>query len=92
MFGGELQHIQFQYTGPSLEAVLDRLPTAVVKSSAEGVYTISAEVFGKGILMWLLSQGSKVSVISPEALRKDWLREIETLYQREKASADTIEI
>lgn len=92
MFGGELRHIQFQYTGPSLEAVLDRLPTAVVKSSAEGVHIISAEVFGKGILMWLLSQGSNVSVISPETLRRDWLREIETLYHREKTATDTIKI
>lgn len=83
MFGGELQHVEFQYSGPSIEAVLDRLPTATVKSSGDGVYTVSAEVFGKGVLMWLLSQGSKVSVISPEILRKEWLQEIETLYNRE---------
>ena len=30
MYGGELQTIRFEYTGPSLESVLDRLPTAKV--------------------------------------------------------------
>ena len=83
MFGGELQRIEFRYSGPSIEAVLDRLPTAEIKSNQDGIYTISAEVFGKGILMWLLSQGSRVSVISPEFLREEWMREIETLHVRE---------
>lgn len=83
MFGGELQRIEFRYSGPSIEAVLDRLPTAEIKSNQDGIYTISAEVFGKGILMWLLSQGSRVSVISPESLREEWMREIETLHVRE---------
>ncbi len=83
MFGGELWQIEFQYSGPSIEAVLDRLPTAEVISNQDGCYTISAEVFGKGILMWLLSQGSNVSVISPEILRKEWIKEIEALYNKE---------
>ena len=29
----------------------------------DGIYTISAEVFGKGIDMWLRSQGNKVKVV-----------------------------
>lgn len=63
MYGGKLETIRFRYTGPSLEAVLDRLPTAeVIDSDSEG-WTISAEIFGKGIEMWLRSQGSYVSVI-----------------------------
>lgn len=57
MYGGKLQHIKFRYTGPSLEAVLDRLPTAkVIREDNEG-WTVEAEVFGKGIDMWLRSQG-----------------------------------
>ena len=28
MYGGKLEHIKFRYTGPSIEAVLDRLPPA----------------------------------------------------------------
>lgn len=63
MYGGKLETIRFRYTGPSLEAVLDRLPTAdVIDSDSEG-WTISAEVFGKGIEMWLKSQGSYISMV-----------------------------
>lgn len=60
MYGGKLETIRFRYTGPSIEAVLDRLPTAeVVSSDAEG-WTVRAEVFGKGVDMWLRSQGDYV--------------------------------
>ena len=60
MYGGRLEHIRFRYTGPSLEAVLDRLPTAQVIKKEETGWLISAEVFGKGIDMWLRSQGEYV--------------------------------
>lgn len=60
MYGGRLERIRFRYTGPSLEAVLDRLPTAQVFSTEENGWIISAEVFGKGIDMWLRSQGDWV--------------------------------
>ena len=58
MCGGRLERIRFRYTGLSLEAVLDRLPTAQVLSEDENVWLISAEVFGKGIDIWLRSQGN----------------------------------
>ena len=38
---------------------LDRLPTAKVLKE-EVAYTVQAEVFGKGIDMWLGSQGENV--------------------------------
>lgn len=63
MYGGELQRVKFKYYGESVEAVLDRLPTAKILAEEKGVYTISAEVFGKGIDMWLRSQGDKVEVV-----------------------------
>lgn len=63
MYGGKLETIRFRYTGPSLESVLDRLPTAEVIDSDDEGWTISAEVFGKGIEMWLKSQGTYVSVV-----------------------------
>lgn len=62
MFGGKLQTIRFRYTGPSIEAVLDRLPTAVIVAQDETGWDISAEVFGKGIDMWLRSQGEYVKI------------------------------
>lgn len=60
MYGGKLQTVRFTYSGPSIEAVLDRLPTAKVTDEQDGVYTVQAEVFGKGVDMWLRSQGEYV--------------------------------
>lgn len=60
MYGGKLQKIKFWYKGPSIEAVLDRLPTAKILQHDGNGYLISAEVFGKGINMWLRSQGDMV--------------------------------
>ena len=60
MYPGELQEVVFEFKGDSLEAVLDRLPTARVVSVNDGWYTIKAEVYGKGIDMWLKSQGEWV--------------------------------
>lgn len=49
MQGGKLRRIKFKYKGNSLEAVLDRLPTAeVVKEEEDGV-VLQAEVFGNGV-------------------------------------------
>lgn len=67
MYGGKLEQIRFRYTGPSLEAVLDRLPTAEVISKDGDGWTIRAEVFGKGIDMWLRSQGPYIRVIKEGA-------------------------
>ena len=57
MYGGKLERVKFRYSGPSIEAVLDRLPTARILSQDENGWTVEAEVFGKGIEMWLRSQG-----------------------------------
>ena len=56
MYGGKLQTIKFRYTGPSIEAILDRLPTAEAKENPDGTWNVAAEVFGKGAEMWLKGQ------------------------------------
>ena len=61
MYGGKLQKIRFKYTGPSIEAVLDRLPTAEIEKQTEDGWIVRAEVFGKGIDMWIRSQGNAVT-------------------------------
>lgn len=63
MYGGKLNRIWFEYTGSDVDAILDRLPTAKIESEKDGTYIIRAEVFGKGIDMWLRSQGENVRVI-----------------------------
>lgn len=66
MYGGKLRKVKFKYSGYSVEAILDRLPTAKIldeelhEDGKRTVYTISAEVFGDGIDMWLRSQGEQI--------------------------------
>ena len=71
MYGGKLRKVKFKYSGYSVEAILDRLPTAKILHEEPSeddpkrtVYTISAEVFGDGIDMWLRSQGNIVQIIA----------------------------
>ncbi|MFJ7731466.1 helix-turn-helix transcriptional regulator [Lysinibacillus sp. NPDC097231] len=79
MYTGELVKIKFRFTGPSPQAVLDRLPTAkVIKESDDGLI-FETEVFGKGIKMWLLSQGEFVEVLEPEAFRKELMVSLERM-------------
>ena len=66
MYGGKIQTVRFTYTGPSVEAVLDRLPTAEIVGERDGEYEIRAEVFGKGIEAWLRSQGAYVQMKNPK--------------------------
>lgn len=76
MFQGKLMRIQFKYRGGNTEAILDRLPTARIISDKNGVQLVEAEVYGKGILMWLLSLGDMVEVIKPRALREEMREKI----------------
>lgn len=66
MYGGKIQKVKFYYSGPDVDAILDRLPTAVILDENAGGYTIQAEVFGKGIDMWLRSQGDNVRILNEE--------------------------
>ncbi len=63
MTGGKLRKLKFKYFGNSLEAVLDKIPTAKVIDEIENGYLISAEVFGNGIDKWILGQGKDVEVL-----------------------------
>lgn len=64
MYGGKLRTVKFHCSEENLESTLDRLPTARIISEEDGRYTISAEVFGNGIDMWLRSQGDRIDIIN----------------------------
>lgn len=64
MYGGRLKRIRFIYTGPDIEAILDRLPTAVIEKQDGKAYTVSAEVFGEGINMWIQSQAKYIHLLT----------------------------
>lgn len=71
MYAGKLEKVQLKFFGENPEPILDRLPTARVIEQYENECTIEAEVYGKGIIMWLLSQGSKIEVLKPESMREE---------------------
>ncbi len=60
MYGGQLRRVKLKCKARSLEAVLDRLPTAEVTGRDGEDYIVRAEVFGDGIDMWLKGQGDNV--------------------------------
>lgn len=74
MYMGPLVKLKFKYTGKSIESVLDRLPTAEIKSGPteeEPGWILTAEVYGRGVLMWLLTQGTMVEVLGPDSARQE---------------------
>lgn len=79
MWPGPLRRIRFEFTGPSLQAILDRLPTARLIEQFGGKSIIEAEVYGDGIKMFLLSQGSWVKVIGPDDFVEEMKLEIEKM-------------
>lgn len=85
MYTGELISIQFKFFGDSIEAVLDRLPTAKVVNEVyeDGVkkYVINAEVYGEGVKRWILSQKEYLEVIRPESYRNEIKETIRKMYE-----------
>lgn len=71
MHSGPLLRVKFKYWGKSLDAVIDRLPTARVVENDGKVALLEAEVYGKGIKMWLLSQAEFLEVVGPEEFREE---------------------
>jgi predicted DNA-binding transcriptional regulator YafY len=76
MYGGELLRIKFAFWGSSLEAILDRLPTARIIGQDGNKTILEAEVYGEGIKMWFLSQAQHLEVLKPEQFRQDIKRTI----------------
>ena len=68
--------------------MLDKLPTAKIIERKRSDYLLEKEVYGDGIKMFLLSQGTWVKVIAPEEFVKevgDTAREIADLYNPPKS-------
>lgn len=77
MFPGDTVKIRFEFSGLSLQAILDRLPTAKVVEKNGNTSIIESEVnHGRGIIMYLLSQGSWVKVLSPQSLADEIKEEL----------------
>ena len=82
MYPGKLERVQFYFSGTTAEPVLDRLPTACVMSETDKGFLIEVESYGKGLLMWLLSQGDKVEIVKPSSFREEMKRLLEKMLER----------
>ena len=76
MWPGKLRTIRFEFSGPSVQAVLDKLPTAKIIECTGESHIIEAEVYGDGIKMWLLSQGRWIKVLEPSEFANEIKEEI----------------
>ena len=79
MFPGIERKIKFSYEGPSVQAVLDKLPTAKIVGVEGNKKIIEAEIYGSGINMFLLSQGSKIQVLSPKDFVDEFSKEVKKM-------------
>ena len=84
MYGGDLLRIELKYTGESIESVLDRLPTAEVIEKGSDSAIIRAEVFGRGIKPWILSQADRIEVLKPRELRDEMKELINSIADKYK--------
>lgn len=76
MWPGRNMDILFEFSGPSVQAVLDKIPQSEIVKRDGNKYTIKAKVYGDGIKMFLLSQGAWVKVLEPVELVEKMKSEI----------------
>lgn len=60
MYSGKPKTVAFIFSGPSIESVKDKFPTAKVTNRPDGKYDVSVMTYGNGIDFWLRSQGEWV--------------------------------
>lgn len=81
MFPGKFRKIVFEFSGPSVQAVLDKLPTAKIIEVKDKKFVIEAEIYGKGVNMYLLSQGSWIRPLSPKEFVDEMKEEVTKMYK-----------
>jgi len=83
MYGGHLKKVQFEFSGGIIESVIDRFPTAKLlkKDYKNNIFTVEIAVIGNGIIIWLLSQGSKIKVLSPASIVDLYNEEVKKIYK-----------
>lgn len=78
MYTGDFKTIEFEFFGASIEAVLDRLPTAKIIEKIDKGYKVRAEIYGEGVKRWILSQKEFLKVTKP----KEYVEEIRDTIQK----------
>lgn len=82
MYAGKEVTFTFRFWG-IIEAALDKLPDSkVIKEHDDNSVVIEATAYDTGVIMWLLSQGSNVQVLSPPSFVGKIKKEIEDMKKR----------
>lgn len=82
MYGGKEVTFTFRFWG-IIEAALDKLPDSkVIKEHDDNSVVIEAAAYDTGVIMWLLSQGSNVQVLSPPSFVDKVKKEVEDMQGR----------
>ena len=76
MTPGKLLHIKLKYYGNSVQAILDRLPTASIIERTDRYSIMLAEVFDDGIVWWILGQGTRIEVLAPNDIKKEIITQL----------------
>lgn len=76
MYSGKPRKVRFSYTGPSVQAILDRIATARVIEKVGNTSIIEAETIGTGINMYLLAQGARVKALEPPEFVEEMRAEV----------------
>lgn len=81
MYTGDFKTIEFEFFGDSLEAVLDRLPTANIIGKTDKGYKVRAEIYGEGVKRWILSQKEFLKVTKPQEYVDEIKETIKRMYE-----------
>lgn len=82
MYAGKEVTFTFRFWG-IVEAALDKLPNSrVIKTFEDTSVIIEATAYDTGVIMWLLSQGKNVQVLSPPSFVDKVRGEVEDMLKR----------
>ena len=81
MYTGDFKTIEFEFFGDSIEAVLDRLPTAEKIGKTDRGYIVRAEIYGEGVKRWILSQKEFLKVTKPKEYVDEIKETIRKMYE-----------
>ena len=76
VYPSPIKKIRFEFSGPSLQTVFERFPTARLIEQLSGKSIIETEGHVDGIKMFLLSQGAFVKVLGPQDFIEEMKSEI----------------
>lgn len=84
MYNGEKNKVIFELNGPFMEYVYDKFPHAKLLKAdyVKHQYLVEVEAVGDGIMMWMLSQGSRVKVISPFSMVEKYTNELKKMLEQ----------